>query len=79
MSNGDVTPRPQGGDRKSCRIEAEAKFILQQIEKRRDITLVELHAGKIAGTGNPRGYWRAFAPAALAHRRSRAAKWRRTS
>jgi hypothetical protein len=42
MSNGDVTPRPQGEDRKSGRIEAETKFILQQIEN-------GLHAGGSTG------------------------------
>jgi len=61
-STGDVTPRPRGGDRKSGRIEAEAEFILQQIEERRDITLVELQA-KLQERGTRVGIgtlWRFF-------------------
>jgi transposase len=59
---GDVTPRPRGGDRKSGRIEAEAEFILQQIEDRCDITLVELQA-KLEERGTRVGIgtlWRFF-------------------
>ena len=61
-ANGNVTPLPRGGDRKSGRIEAEAEFILQQIEERRDITLVELQA-KLQERGTPVGIgtlWRFF-------------------
>jgi transposase len=59
---GDVTPRPRGGDRRSGRIEAEAAFILQEIEDRRDITLEELQArlqerGTRVGIGT---LWRFF-------------------
>jgi len=39
---GDVQPKPQGGDRKTERIEAEAGFLLDQIETTPDITLAEL-------------------------------------
>ena len=39
---GDVRARPQGGDRRSHRIEAQAEFLLAQIEHRPDVTLAEL-------------------------------------
>jgi transposase len=39
---GDAPPRPQGGDRRSHRIEAHAATILDLLESRRNITLVEL-------------------------------------
>ena len=39
---GDIAPLLNGGDRKSGLIEAEAEFILRQVEERRDITLTEL-------------------------------------
>ena len=61
-ASGDVTPRARGGDRKSGRIEAEAEFILQRVEERRDITLVELQA-KLQGRGTRVGVgtlWRFF-------------------
>ena len=41
---GDVRPKPQGGDRKTGRIEAEAGFLLDQIEAAPDLTLAELQA-----------------------------------
>jgi transposase len=41
---GDVGPRPQGGDRRSHRIEAHAEEILSLIEEAPDITLGELVA-----------------------------------
>ena len=39
---GDVAAKRQGGDRKSGRIEAEAAFLLAEVTKTPDITLVEL-------------------------------------
>jgi transposase len=39
---GSFAPRPQGGDRKSGRIEAEAAFILGRVADTPDITLAEL-------------------------------------
>jgi len=39
---GDVRPRPQGGDRRSQRIEAHAAEILALIEETPDITLAEI-------------------------------------
>ena len=41
---GSVAPRPQGGDRRSGRIEAHADEILSLIAARRDITLAEIAA-----------------------------------
>ena len=49
---GDIAPLRNGGDRKSGRIEAEAEFILRQVEERRDITLTELQE-KTRGAWNP--------------------------
>ena len=60
--NGDIRPQQQGGDRRSHRIEAHAKTILDVWEKRRDITLMELRA-ELAEQGLPFGYatlWRFF-------------------
>ena len=39
---GDLAAKRQGGDRKSGRIEAEAAFLLGEVAKTPDITLVEL-------------------------------------
>jgi transposase len=44
QASGDVTPKPQGGDRKSARIEAEADLILDEVAKAPDVTLMELKA-----------------------------------
>jgi len=41
---GDVGPGPQGGDRRSHRIEAHAEEILALIEEAPDITLAEIAA-----------------------------------
>jgi transposase len=41
---GEVRARPQGGDRRSGRIEAQAGFLLGQVERRPDVTLAELQA-----------------------------------
>jgi transposase len=40
--SGDVRPRPQGGDRRSHRIEAYAEELLGLIEEKPDITLSEM-------------------------------------
>lgn len=39
---GDATPRRQGGDRRSGRIEAHAAVILGALERKSDITLADL-------------------------------------
>ena len=59
---GDVAAKRQGGDRKSGRIEAEAAFLLGEVAKTPDITLVELQErlkvrGVNAGIGT---LWRFF-------------------
>jgi transposase len=48
---GDVRPRPQGGDRRSQRIEAHADEILALVEEMPDITLSELadHLDEVHG------------------------------
>lgn len=43
-ASGDVAPKPQGGDRRSMKIEAEADFILDEVAKTPDVTLSELKA-----------------------------------
>ena len=40
--HGHVAAKPQGGDRRSHRIEAQADFLLKQIEQTPDVTLAEL-------------------------------------
>lgn len=59
---GTFAPGPQGGDRKSGRIEAEAGFILGRVAETPDITLAELQAllsarGMDVGIGT---LWRFF-------------------
>jgi len=41
-TQGSFAPRPQGGDQRSGRIEAEADFILSRVAETPDITLAEL-------------------------------------
>ncbi len=41
---GEVRAKPQGGDHRSGRIEAQAGFLLGQVERRPDVTLAELQA-----------------------------------
>ena len=40
--SGDIRPQPQGGDRRSHRIEAHAEEILALVEEKPDITLSEI-------------------------------------
>ncbi len=59
---GNVAAKRQGGDRKSGRIEAEAAFLLGEVAKTPDVTLVELQEklkarGVSAGIGT---LWRFF-------------------
>jgi transposase len=59
---GSFAPQPQGGDRRSARIEAHADFILTAYEVTSDITLAELKA-KLAARGADVGIgtlWRFF-------------------
>ena len=60
---GDATPKRQGGDRRSGRIEAHAAAILDAVAKQPDITLAELR-DLLAGRGVSVGIatlWRFFA------------------
>ena len=60
---GDATPRRQGGDRRSGRIEAHADVILSAVSKQPDITLAELRE-LLTGHGVSVGIatvWRFFA------------------
>ena len=43
--SGDLSPKPQGGDRRSAAIEAQADTILSLLAAAPDITLMELQAG----------------------------------
>ena len=61
--SGDATPKRQGGDRRSGRIEAHAGVILDAVAKQSDITLAELR-DLLAGRGVSVGIatlWRFFA------------------
>lgn len=50
-STGTAAARPQGGDRRSHRIEAHAVLILEAVEERGDITLADLAEHVQAETG----------------------------
>jgi len=62
IRHGTPSAKRQGGDRRSGRIEAHARFILEALEAKRDITLTELQA-MLADRGTPVGIgtlWRFF-------------------
>jgi transposase len=52
--HGTPAAKPQGGDRRAARIDAHASFILNAIEAKDDITLVELQV-LLAERGTPVG------------------------
>ena len=59
---GEIRAKPQGGDRRSGRIEAHAEFLLEQVAQTPDVTLAELQAllferGVAVGIGT---VWRFF-------------------
>jgi transposase len=59
---GSLAPKPQGGDRRSQRIEAQAPLILSLVAAKADITLHEIKA-KLADEGIAAGIgtlWRFF-------------------
>ena len=60
---GDATPKRQGGDRRSGRIEAHAALILDAIERQPDITLADLRTklGRHGIAISVAGLWRFFA------------------
>ena len=60
---GHAKPKPQGGDRRSGRIEAHAEAILDALARKPDITLADLRA-ELADSGiavSVAGLWRFFA------------------
>ncbi len=72
-TTGEVTPKPQGGDRRSERIEAQAGFILGELATAPDITLGELQAklderGVSVGIGT---LWRFFQRHRITRKKSR--------
>lgn len=62
QASGAIAPKQQGGDRRSAKIEAEADFILGEVDKAPDVTLAELKAKMEArGVGASIGaLWRFF-------------------
>ncbi len=71
---GEVRARPQGGDRRSGRIEAQAGFLLGQVERSPDVTLAELQAmlgerGVAVGIGT---LWRFFERRGIGFKKNRA-------
>jgi transposase len=59
---GDATPKPQGGDRRSHRVEAQRAQILELVDAVPDITLAELRS-RLAETGvsvSVTSLWRFF-------------------
>jgi transposase len=74
LERGSVGAKPQGGDRRSHRIETEAAFLLRQIERTRDVTLVELQA-MLRDRGLPVGIgslWRFFDRHGISFKKNRA-------
>ncbi len=74
QARGDVRARPQGGDRRSHHIEAQAEFLLDQIKQMPDMTLAELQAklkerGVSAGIGT---LWRFFDRRDISFKKNRA-------
>ncbi len=51
LATGRTAPKPQGGDRRSGRIEAQADLLMRAIEDTPDITLAELRERLIAEHG----------------------------
>jgi|AutmiccommunBRH5_1029478.scaffolds.fasta_scaffold05559_2 transposase len=73
LRHGTPAAKPQGGDRRSARIEAHAAFILGCVEATDDITLVEIQAllaerGVAVGVGT---LWRFFDRHRVTRKKSR--------
>ncbi len=72
---GDVRPRPQGGDKRSYRIEAHAEAILALVETTPDITLSEIaaHLGEMHGLRvAPSTVWRLLDRRGMTFKKNRA-------
>lgn len=68
LTTGDIRPMPQGGDRRSAAIEAEAELILSVLGPEGDATLAEMRAALVA-KGHSSGLSalsRFFAPSGIA-------------
>ncbi len=71
---GEIRARPQGGDRRSGWIEAQAGLLLGQVEQRPDMTLAELQdllreRGVAVGIGT---LWRFFERRGISFKKNRA-------
>ncbi len=71
---GDARAKPQGGDRRSGRIEAHANFLLDRVARTPDMTLAELQArlrerGVAVGIGT---VWRFFERHGISFKKNRA-------
>jgi transposase len=74
--SGRTTARPQGGDQRSDRIEAQADFLLAQIAQTPDVTLAELQA-MLRERGVPVGIgtlWRFFDRRDISFKKNRACR-----
>jgi transposase len=72
---GSLAPRPQGGDRRSHRLEAHAEEILELIAARPDITLAEIgeHLDRAHGLkAAPSSVWRLLDRHAMTFKKNRA-------
>ena len=72
---GSLVPRPQGGDRRSHRLEAHAEEILELIAVRPDITLAEIgeHLDRAHGLKTaPSSVWRLLDRHAMTFKKNRA-------
>jgi transposase len=49
--NGEISPAPTGGDRRSGRIEAHCDYLLGLIRRQPDVTLLEIRERLIANCG----------------------------
>ena len=79
---GSAAARPQGGDRRSHRIEAHAALILGAVEERADITLAELaeHVQSEAGARFSIGtVWRFFRRRGITLKKRRAMRRNRSA
>lgn len=79
--SGDIAPKPQGGDRRSGRVDAHAATILALVEETPDITLHELRAalaerGLAVGIGT---LWRFFDRRRITRKKSRRTRPSRTA
>lgn len=81
-SSGSAAAQPQGGDRRSHRIEAHAALILRAVDEKGDITLAELaeHVRGETGTRFAIGtLWRFFRRRGITVKKRRAMRLSRTA